>query len=133
MLLIVGITILYIIGFVFRWNYSLWWYDLLLHFLGGMWVAIAARKFLIDPLGRITSAKPFFLVTLMLVALVALVGVTWEIYEFTIDELFFEERARWRAQEGNTDTMTDLIMDLLGGSVVSGYAVFRLYRTNYEI
>lgn len=125
MLLIVGIAILYIAGFVLRWNYSLWWYDLLLHFLGGMWVAIAAKKFLIKPINWIGWRGPIFII-----ALVALVGVTWEIYEFTIDELFFEERALWRAQDGNTDTMTDLMMDLLGSMVVVGYMTYRWYRTS---
>lgn len=125
MLLVVGIAILYVAGFLFRWNYSLWWYDLLLHFLGGMWVAIAAKKFLIRPIGQIGRIGPIFLV-----AFVALVGVTWEIYEFTIDELFFEERALWRAQEGNTDTMTDLMMDLVGGAVVSFYLTYRSYRSD---
>lgn len=126
MLLIVGIAALYIIGFIFRWNYSLWWYDLLLHFLGGMWVAIAAKNFFVRPIGQIRRIGPIFII-----ALVALVGVTWEIYEFAIDELFFEERALWRAQDGNTDTMTDLMMDLLGGVVVAGYYwSYRSYRSD---
>ena len=114
MLLIVVIAILHVAGFVFRWNYSLLWYDLLLHFLGGMWVAFAAAKFFRKPISEIGWMGPVFLV-----ALVALVGVTWEIYEFTIDELFFEERALWRAQDGNTDTMSDLMMDLAGGIAVA--------------
>lgn len=127
MFLVVGIAILYIIGFIFRWNYSLWWYDLLLHFLGGIWVAIAANKFLRGSTSltftRLNLARPLFIL-----AFVALVGVSWEIYEFTIDELFFEERALWRAQNGNTDTMTDLMMDLLGGAVVVVYMTYRSYK-----
>lgn len=114
MYLVVVIAILYVLGFIFRWNYSIWWYDWLLHLLGGMWVAFVAKKFFRGPMGRIGRAGPLFLV-----ALVALVGVTWEIYEFTLDELFFKEAARWRAQAGNTDTMTDLIIDLTGGVVVA--------------
>ena len=125
MLLVVGIAIFYILGFVFHWNYSVWWYDLFLHFLGGMWVAIAARKHVVGPMGSIGRMG-----LILIVALVALVGVTWEIYEFTIDELFFEERARWRAQEGNTDTMTDLMMDLLGGVATASFFAHRSYRTN---
>lgn len=137
MFLIVGIAILYVVGFIFRWNFSLWWYDLLLHFLGGIWVAIAASKFLRDFLrDSISLTRLNFIIPLFIVALVVLTGVIWEMYEFTIDELFFEERARWRAQDGNTDTMTDLMMDLLGGLVVSGYAAYKSYRTkktSYEI
>mgnify|MGYP001598744367 CR=1 FL=1 len=125
MLLVVGIAIFYILGFVFHWNYSVWWYDLFLHFLGGVWVAIAAKKHIIGSIGHRGLMGP-----ILLVALVALVGVTWEIYEFSIDELFFEERARWRAQEGNTDTMTDLMMDLLGGVATASFFAHRSYRTN---
>lgn len=125
MLLIIGIAVLYILGFVYEWNYFVWWYDLFLHFLGGAWIAIAANRFLIGPIGRIGPMGP-----ILVVALVALVGVGWEIYEFSIDELFFEERARWRAQEGNTDTMTDLMMDLLGGAAVAGFLFYKSYRTN---
>lgn len=133
MFLIAIIAILYVVGFVFRWNYSVWWYDLLLHFLGGMWVAIAANKFL-----RISTSLTFtrsnLVRPLLIIALVALIGVTWEIYEFTIDEIFFEERALWRAQDGNTDTMTDLMIDLLGGVVVTGYYwSYRSDKKNNEI
>lgn len=125
MYLVVGIALLYIAGFIFRWNYSLWWYDLFLHFLGGVWVATAAHKFIISRI------KPSGLIgPVLLVALVALIGVSWEIYEFTIDELFFEERALWRAQEGNTDTMTDLIMDLVGGAVVAFYLTYRSHQSD---
>lgn len=124
MLLIVGIAILYVAGFFFHWNYSLWWYDLFLHFLGGMWVAIAAKKFVVGPVGPMGRIGP-----ILIIALVALVGVSWEIYEFTIDEIFFEERALWRAQDGNTDTMTDLMMDLLGGVAAAGYIAYRSRKT----
>jgi hypothetical protein len=125
MLLVVGIAVLYIFGFVYEWNYSVWWYDILLHFLGGVWIAIVAHRFLIEPMGRIGRIGP-----ILIIALVALVGVGWEFYEFTIDEIFFEDRALWRAQEGNTDTMTDLMMDILGGAVVAGYFSYRSYMSD---
>lgn len=123
--LVIGIAILYVVGFITRWNYSLWWYDWMLHFFGGIWVAIVTRKFFVRPISQIGRIGPMFII-----AFVALVGVTWEIYEFAIDELFFEERALWRAQEGNTDTMTDLMMDLLGGVAAAGYMTYRSYKSD---
>lgn len=123
MYVVVGIAILYVLGFIFRWNYSIWWYDWLLHLLGGVWVAFMAGYFFKNPLRR--SGRPAGI--LFLIAIAALVGVGWEIYEFTLDELFFKEAARWRAQAGNTDTMTDLIMDLVGGIAATGYITHRSY------
>ncbi|MEK7480545.1 MAG: hypothetical protein AAB604_00385 [Patescibacteria group bacterium] len=125
MFLIAGIAILYTLGFIYRWNFELWWFDVLLHFLGGMWVAIAANRFFVRPIGPIGLIGP-----ILVVALVAFVGVGWEVYEFTIDELFFEDRALWRAQDGNTDTMTDLMMDVLGGIIVAGYTAYTSYRSS---
>ena len=81
-----------------------WWYDIMLHFLGGLWVALmfqwlAARQ----------KATVLIIPTLLAVCLV---GVAWEIFEILIGS----------PREANFafDTSLDILMDVIGG--ILGYA-----------
>jgi hypothetical protein len=94
--------------FFLYWKYL--WFDIPMHFLGGVCVALGL------------SALPFFRIhvferfrtPLIYASVTLLVGILWEIFEVTsgimvIDETFVP------------DTVLDLVMDVLGGLV--GYAV----------
>jgi hypothetical protein len=99
--------------FFLYWKYL--WFDIPVHFLGGVCVALGL------------SALPFFRIyvfekyrtPLVYTAGVLTVGVLWEIFEVTsgimiIDETFV------------SDTTLDLTMDVLGGLV--GYAVAGTFK-----
>ena len=92
-----------------RW-YLYWyypWLDLLTHFLGGLWVALATA-WLLSYAGR----TPSFL-TVILAAMV--IGIGWEVFEL----------AAGIPKEANFifDTSLDLMMDFIGG--VSGFLLAR--------
>lgn len=98
MLVLVGIVDVYADINYWYWQYR--WLDTPVHFAGGVWVALAAVW-----LSRVVH-KPLRSL-LGVVAVVLVVGVGWEVYEY-----FFT------ASYSNYyifDTSKDLLMDILGG------------------
>jgi len=82
-----------------------------LHFLGGMWVAVASMEFF----RRMNYSYSVWL----LVLAVFVVGAGWEVFELYIFQ--FESFTYWAV-----DTLSDLVLDVSGGLVA-----FRLARTVY--
>ncbi len=113
-LVITLIAYLYVVvgleeGLVFR----LWWFDILLHLLGGFWSVLALAWFF-----------SFFGIRLSFWQLFACglaVGLAWEAFEYAFDiggSNFMSYQA---------DTAKDLIDDCLGGSL-GAYLALRLLR-----
>lgn len=86
--------------------------DVLAHFLGG--VAIAWTAMLLwrswTAQGFIPSSCPWWLRDFTVWGTVAIAGIFWEFYEWTMDHYFFTVM-----QPSLTDTMHDFLMDLSGG------------------
>ncbi len=94
-------------------------WDTLIHFISGPVLAFVGRalnkRLLHQEESDIISPWFVFLSTL---SIVALGGVIWEIYEFCVDYLFGTDMQ----MGGNLDTMTDLIAETVGGSIISIWA-----------
>ena len=90
----------------FHWYYSLPWFDMLMHFLGGLWLGLAFVW--LYPAG--TSY-------LKIIAGVLLVGIFWEIFELIVNNYFPNEPLDWG------DTLSDLSFDMLGGGVAVFYLI----------
>ncbi|MBI5134321.1 MAG: hypothetical protein HZA81_02980 [Candidatus Taylorbacteria bacterium] len=94
--------------------WTLGWYDVMMHFLGGVWTAL----FLLWVSRTNLGAWLFSLTTLRsLVVGVIAVGVAWELYEIAFGFTFVTD------SEYPLDTSIDLVMDTLGA-----IAVFLVYR-----
>jgi hypothetical protein len=92
----------------FYWMY--WWYDIMMHFLGGFLVAgIALWVFVRFSKGDARDARRAFYVA---IATGIVVGILWEYFEFIFK----------LPQPGVTnivaDTTLDLVMDIIGASAV---------------
>lgn len=120
------------LAFNYYWYWRIWWFDLLMHFLGGMAVAvlITSLYYLIVPRGRLSQLR--FLGLVILGTLV--VGILWEVFEFGVD-------AYWSAhvnikslqilQAGSRDTLSDLLFDLFGALIWSfGAYYFNFFPTS---
>jgi hypothetical protein len=99
--------------FFLYWKYN--WFDIPMHFLGGVCVALG---FGILPFFRI-RLKEAYDTLLTYVAVVLVVGLFWEVFEIVggvnvIDEYFVG------------DTLIDLLMDILGGML--GYVLVHRLR-----
>ncbi|MDP3948008.1 MAG: hypothetical protein Q8Q41_04965 [bacterium] len=132
--LVAGLFI--IVGFHFfaLWSFLYWkflWLDNVMHFAGGAWVALLffwARQRFPDYFGIPARRAGVVLAAL---AMVALIGVGWEFYEFGSDFILGGGVSAYEllGPQGVTDTMSDLLFDLLGGFAV---ALFMLRYSSRE-
>lgn len=119
---LVLIWILNHIGGYFDLYMTIWWYDSLLHFLGGLWLGLNAvwiyntqsyvRKFIY----RWSSL-------VIAVSAAICIGVIWEIYEY----VFGIPRSPFMSYP--LDVLKDLILDILGG-VLAGWFASRFKNKN---
>ena len=89
------------------------WFDILMHFLGGALVALLSM-FIFYTSGYLNFPKEHFLsVFAMILGSVLLVGLVWELWELFVG---FTDVL---VDQG--DTILDLIMDIIGGIVAFSY------------
>ena len=96
----------------FYWYYSIHWLDMLMHFLGGLWVSLFVVYFLF--LKKDFSLK----VVLLVLGLTLLVGVLWELFEVSVNSFTLKETF------DTADTLSDLLFDMLG-SIASLFYIKR--------
>ena len=114
------------LGSVAGFYTKFWWWDTILHAASG--VSLGFIGFLILYtlyLNDRLTASPFLLVTFSFTFGLAF-GAIWEIFEFSIDQIFGSNMQK----HGLRDTMWDLIMDAAGALLTSilGY----LYILHYK-
>ena len=103
------------LGEAFDFYEQYWWWDVLLH--GGSAVGFGLFSFLLVFMlfqGDRYSAPPVALAFITFSCAVA-VGVTWEIFEFAVDQFFGLNMQK----SGLQDTMWDLIIDCIGASIAA--------------
>jgi len=107
-LFVVFIFFLNFIAGKLYWYSSIWWFDILMHFLGGFWLGMFFLWFFYKDLNNATLEKKIFL---KIILGVLLVGFGWEVYEIIVNDIFAK----------NTfdlfDTSLDMVCDLVGGVV----------------
>ncbi|MEK7611822.1 MAG: hypothetical protein AAB407_00530 [Patescibacteria group bacterium] len=112
--LILGLNIL---GNTQEWSWTLSHYDTVLHALGGFWIT---GIFLYGLQTRITkNPQERYGVILFIAAIgfTAIVGIGWEVFEFFLDTFFIKDSIPFRAQPSLTDTMIDLVADVMGAFI----------------
>lgn len=123
--LLILILTMHGVGIWYTWYHTIWWIDNIMHIMGGVWIALLfffEKKNRLPAFGR---HLPFWFYFFLIISVVMFVGVVWEWFEYLVDILFFTEKAEFRAQLGLPDTMSDLIMDLIGGAVTTFYVISR--------
>ncbi|MEK9182686.1 MAG: hypothetical protein AAB809_01255 [Patescibacteria group bacterium] len=95
----------------FYWYYSIWYFDIVMHFLGGVWVGLACIYFFaLDTI----SFRLIFKILLF----VLLIGVSWEIFEFFVNKINVQNPFNV------LDTLSDIFLDLAGGLLGVFYFLF---------
>lgn len=123
------IGILHILAEKFYLYWVFWWFDILMHFLGGVWVGFLALWFLFfsgfvyKNINSPSKVKIF----LMTIATVILVGALWEVFEFYAGLMLFEPNYSF-------DTSLDMVMDTLGGvfAFIYGRKYFKKEKENEQ-
>lgn len=116
--------------------YRFWWWDIVLHagagFLFGVvgWIVM----FLLMETDRLPRATGPALLSVFGVCFAVTLGVAWEIFEYGVD-LLWPHINMMRHETGVSDTMHDLIVDLIGALLVGviGYAYSRRGRFSFVI
>ena len=96
----------------FYWYSLLWYFDMVMHFLGGLWVGLFfIYVFSTRKQGSLSPSS--FIQTLLLVLVV---GILWEFFEFYLGIVS-------RAVFDWSDTVSDIILDLAGAAASVFYFV----------
>ncbi len=112
-LLVIMIALVNFGALKFHWYYSLWWFDMPMHFLGGMWVSmfilwyLKDDNFSIDSIGRVILG-------------VFIVGLAWEVLELFLNEEFVQNAYDL------PDTLSDIFFDLSGAFTAVFYVAMRV-------
>lgn len=109
---IVGVLQVVALKFFLYW--TIWWFDIVMHFLGGFWIALIVLWFYKAFTRNEARSDHGYLLALLGVIVV---GVAWEVFEVVAGLTDAEENYA-------VDTIVDLIMDTVG-ALVAAYIVFR--------
>jgi len=86
----------------FYWYSSIWYYDMLMHFLGGAWLGFAFIWFF-------KIKKISFELILKIILGVLLISILWEVFEVILND-------NTTINPFNTlDTISDIFFDIAGG------------------
>jgi uncharacterized membrane protein YjdF len=96
----------------FYWYFSIWYFDMIMHFLSGLWVGLFFTWFFGD---KVESK-----IVIKTVLFVLLVGVLWEVFEF------FTKNYMGGDPFDTFDTLSDVFFDLLGAIVAVFYFLKRI-------
>ncbi|MEK7104648.1 MAG: hypothetical protein AAB868_01240 [Patescibacteria group bacterium] len=118
--LIFLIFLLNYLAMKFYWYSSIWYFDMPMHFLGGLWLGLALIWFF-----KIKEIS--WKVILEIILGVLLIGVFWEAFEIIIDKTI----------TGNLfnvlDTISDIFFDLAGGTFALLYFLKRIMSIEKNI
>ncbi len=117
------IILIFILNFCagkFYWYSAIWWSDMPMHFLGGIWLGLVFLWFFSDKQDMLdpNSSNGFHLQFEFLVPIlfgVLLVGVCWEVFEYYFVNYIAQNTFNV------VDTASDLFFDLAGGLLAVVY------------
>lgn len=124
--LVVLISFLNALAFQFYWYWKFWWFDMVMHTLGGLFVGSFGlwyyffRKTIRTNDSSLPTKTAALLVSFIAVAVI---GIGWELFELSVDKFIAFSR------HDPVDTASDLFFDTLG-SVIALPFFFLMYRKN---
>jgi hypothetical protein len=124
---------LYLAGYSYQWYLVLSpYYDMFSRLIGSITVALLGFLAVLIMM-RVSKNLQFrrWEIFSFIVIFTLAFGVIWEIWEFTMDTLAWAYLTT-PFQQGNTDTMLDLIIDLCGGMLVAVIGTFYLKRKSAQ-
>jgi hypothetical protein len=125
---IFAVGALHAVALLFHWYFFVWWYDVMMHALGGFAMAILGRMvwdyFVRD--ARISTPFLWLMQLGFVLGFVAIIGIGWEWFEGLCDVLLSFTYGVATAQLGLIDTMLDLYFDLVGA--FCGWLVLCLFE-----
>lgn len=122
--LIVVIFALHILALALHLYWTLWWYDIMLHFLGGVFVGLLTLWFrFFSGYARAPHLSSETQLFALFIPIVLLVGIGWELFEYALGQ-------NWSVEGYWLDTGMDIALDVLGGAVA--FLFFKSKFMSYE-
>jgi len=121
---LVGLWAVIVVVWLFALYYNLffliWWFDIPLHFLGGVWACLFVRYVYVRCGLELQGNGNKIALFVFFVSSVMLIGVAWEFYEFIFDRYIY--LAGYTRLAGvYENTLKDLFFDFIGAVV--GYFI----------
>ena len=133
------LTVLFVFAALFLGEYRsyyvrFWWWDIALHATSGLLLGILGflLVYVLNENKRIDiHMRPGFVALFAFVFAIA-VGALWEIFEFGMDQVFgmVMQKPMLGDPSGLTDTMWDLIVDVLGAALICGFGWWNMRRNS---
>ncbi len=133
-LILALVLVLNFFAFQFFWYWKFWWFDLVMHFLGGLTVGylvifitqIYHREYFLNQFKSRADILALVLISAFIV------GGAWELFEFSVDQhqalpLLIKSIAT--LQMGLKDSLLDILLDLIGASVSAFIFVAKYYES----
>jgi hypothetical protein len=119
-----------ILGEIHRFYTEILWWDMLVHLLAGIGLTLIGYRILFRLVyEKAISATPVIHTLFTSFTAISILAL-WEVYEFTIDTLGWAEN---KMQPSNTDTMTDIVVGVIGILLVSLPGYYFLSKQNREM
>ncbi len=114
--ILIAVGLLNILAFQYYWYWLIWWFDLLMHTLGGLGLGLVLLG--LGELNlKLLDKNGFWRLALSVMVIVMLISVAWEFFEFTTDHAhhnYLIVKTPLLLQQGARDTASDLLSDLFG-------------------
>ena len=111
------IAAIYIVGNLDFLFLEIWWFDIPMHFLGGVFLGLLFLLYFKKYFSNFDREKIFIQIIIIL-GFVLTIGVGWEIFEFLLEQVsILKDMDLMRMTVG--DTLKDLAMDSLGGIFIA--------------
>lgn len=112
------VTIALILGSILGWYYKISWFDLLAHFLSGVFTSFCAL-ILLKQKKLIKKENTGFIIIFIITTTLS-IACFWEFFEFASDKILGGD-TQWVFKTGVDDTMTDMLIAFLGSIMFSIY------------
>lgn len=113
-------------GLYYQWYLNYWWFDVILHFLGGFFIAMFLTAYLKEHIPGQAGLKS----ALIIIGATMFIGVMWEFAEYIANQTLIEPFYRYFGVRAYfmgdlSDTVNDLTMDILGAGLFAWLHLLR--------
>ncbi len=113
-----GILFLHFLNSTYHWYDQIWWLDIPMHLIGGMWLALLFVYLFEKNFLKLKDVH-FLKALVLCLGFVALLGIFWEFYEYLADVYVYKVHSLFLVTNPKNypDTLSDIVNDLIGGTL----------------
>jgi uncharacterized membrane protein YjdF len=120
------------LGEIQGFYHRFWWWDMVLHASAGLLMGIVGffLVYILNESKRVELHMTPFFISLFACLFAVAIGTFWEIFEFSMDQLFGSnmQKPMLGDPSGLTDTMWDMIVNAMGAFIISSMGWWYMKR-----